>query len=119
MDQIVLVLITFVAATVNGALGYGFSSITVPVALLFLTNRVLNPALVIIEVCLNAYVLWVNRKAIPDVWRRMLPVIVGLAPGVILGTMIVTRVPASWLKFWTFCVLLPLILFQAAGWRRP
>lgn len=43
MDQIVLVLITFIAATVNGALGYGFSSITVPVALLFYTNRILNP----------------------------------------------------------------------------
>ena len=49
MDQIVLVLITFVAATVNGALGYGFSSITVPVALLFYTNRILNPALVLVE----------------------------------------------------------------------
>ena len=48
MDQIVLVLITFVAATVNGALGYGFSSITVPVALLFYTNRILNPALVLV-----------------------------------------------------------------------
>ena len=58
-----LLLITFVAATVNGALGYGFSSITVPLALLFLTNRVLNPALVLIEVALNAWVLWVNRKA--------------------------------------------------------
>ena len=44
-----LVLITFVAATVNGALGYGFSSITVPVALLFYTNRILNPALVLVE----------------------------------------------------------------------
>jgi uncharacterized membrane protein YfcA len=37
MDQVVLVLITFMAATVNGALGYGFSSITVPVGLLFFT----------------------------------------------------------------------------------
>jgi len=36
-----LILITLVAGTVNGALGYGFSSITVPVALLFYTNRVL------------------------------------------------------------------------------
>ena len=53
--------ITLGAAIVNGALGYGFSSITVPIALLFLTNRVLNPALVPIEVALNAYVLWVNR----------------------------------------------------------
>jgi uncharacterized protein len=45
----VLVLITFVAATVNGALGYSFSSITVPVALLFYTNRILNRALVLVE----------------------------------------------------------------------
>jgi uncharacterized membrane protein YfcA len=33
---VTLVLITFLAATVNGALGYGFSSLTVPFALLFL-----------------------------------------------------------------------------------
>ena len=44
-----LVVITLIAAIVNGALGYGFSSITVPIALLFLANRVLNPALVLIE----------------------------------------------------------------------
>ena len=43
---IALGVITFGAAIVNGALGYGFSSITVPLALLFLSNRVLNPALV-------------------------------------------------------------------------
>jgi len=45
----ILGLITLVAAVVNGALGYGFSSITVPLALLFLTSRVLNPALVLVE----------------------------------------------------------------------
>ena len=38
--SIVLIAITFFAAIVNGALGYGFSSLTVPVALLFYTNRV-------------------------------------------------------------------------------
>ena len=41
-----MIFITLVAGTVNGALRYGFSSITVPVALLFYANRVLNPALV-------------------------------------------------------------------------
>ena len=65
MDLIVLVLITFVAATVNGALGYGFSSITVPVALLFYTNRILNPALVLVELVINGYVLFINRTSIP------------------------------------------------------
>src|SRR5262245_39052116 len=48
-ESIILTVLTLAAAIVNGALGYGFSSITVPVALLFLTNRVLNPALVPIE----------------------------------------------------------------------
>ena len=78
--QLALVFITLGAAVVNGALGYGFSSITVPIALLFLTNRVLNPALVPIEVVLNAYVLWVNRDALPRVWRRVLPIVIGLLP---------------------------------------
>jgi uncharacterized membrane protein YfcA len=114
-----LIVLTFGAAIVNGALGYGFSSITVPVALLFLTNRVLNPALVLIEVALNAYVLIVNRSALPAVWRRLLPVIVGLIPGVLVGTVIVSQVSPEWLKLATFVVLLPLILLQAAGLRHP
>jgi len=67
--SLALILITLLAATVNGALGYGFSSITVPVALLFYTNRILNPALVWVEVVLNGYVLWVNRSSVPHVWR--------------------------------------------------
>jgi uncharacterized membrane protein YfcA len=91
----------------------------VPLALLFLSNRVLNPALVLIEVALNAYVLWVNRDALANVWRRVLPMVIGLAPGVILGTLIVSRVSPAWLKLWTYIVLLPLILLQAAGYRRP
>jgi uncharacterized membrane protein YfcA len=111
--------ITFLAAVVNGALGYGFSSITVPLALLFLANRVLNPALVVIEVALNTYVLWGNRAAVGQIWRRVLPVILGLAPGVAGGTLIVARVHPGWLRLWTFVVLLPLILLQAAGYRRP
>jgi len=118
-SALVLILITLLAAIVNGALGYGFSSITVPVALLFYTNRVLNPALVWIEVVLNAYVLWVNRASVPHVWRRVVPIILGLAPGVGLGTSLVHRVPPGWLKLATFMVLFPLILLQAAGFRRP
>jgi hypothetical protein len=123
-----LAAIAFLGAIVNGALGYGFSSITVPLALLFLSNRVLNPALVIIEVALNAYVLWVNRGALGrhgpqgppgNIGWRVLPIIVGLAPGILVGTVIVARVNPGWLRLWTFIALLPLILAQAAGYRRP
>jgi uncharacterized membrane protein YfcA len=118
-QALALVVITFVAAIVNGALGYGFSSITVPIALLFLANRVLNPALVLIEVVLNAYVLWNNRDALPNLWRRVMPIVIGLAPGVMLGTVIVSELNPSHLRFGTFLILLPLILVQAAGYRRP
>src|SRR5262245_26750002 len=116
---IYLILITLFAAIVNGGLGYGFSSLTVPIALLFLANRVLNPALVLIEVVLNAYVLWNNREAFSSVWRRVLPIVIGLLPGVVVGTAILSMVSPGWLRFVTFLILLPLILLQAAGFRRP
>jgi uncharacterized protein len=111
--------ITLVAATINGALGYGFSSITVPLALFLFTNRVLNPALVLLEVALNANVLWVNRHKLAAVWPRVLPMIIGLVPGVIAGTWLLTYLNPGWTKLWTYVVVLPLILIQAGGFRRP
>jgi uncharacterized membrane protein YfcA len=114
-----LVVITFVAAFVNGALGYGFSSITVPVGLLFFSNRVLNPALVLIEVFINLYVLFINRAAIPAVWKRVLPILIGLAPGVALGSYVLASIHPGWLKFVTYALLLPLLLVQAGGLRYP
>lgn len=119
MDTVVLVLITFVAATVNGALGYGFSSITVPVALLFYTNRILNPALVLIELVINGYVLFMNRGSIPNIWRRVAPILIGLVVGVGIGSYILFLVQPAWIKFVTYFFLLPLILLQAAGIRKP
>jgi uncharacterized protein len=119
MDQIVLVLITFVAATVNGALGYGFSSITVPVALLFYTNRILNPALVLVELVINGYVLFINRRSIPNIWWRVAPILIGLVIGVAIGSYILSLVHPAWVKFVTYFILLPLILLQAAGIRKP
>lgn len=114
-----LAVITLIAAVVNGALGYGFSSITVPLALFFATSRVLNPSLVVVELGLNAYVLLVNRAAVPTVRQRVTPIAVGLLPGIAAGTLAVALVRPEWLKLWTFALLLPLILLQAAGLRRP
>jgi uncharacterized protein len=121
LDTAVLVLagITLLAAFVNGALGYGFSSLTVPVALVFYTNRILNPALVVIEVFINLYVLFINRQSVPAVWKRVFPIIVGLLPGVALGSFLLASLHPGWIKFVTYAVLLPLILVQAAGLRKP
>jgi uncharacterized membrane protein YfcA len=115
---LVLVAITLVAATVNGALGYGFSSLTVPVAVLFYANRVLNPALVLVEVAVNAYSLFINRRSVPRVWRRSLPMLAGLVPGVIVGSLLLSAINPGLTRVFTYVVILPLILLQAAGLRR-
>src|SRR5437868_13650897 len=117
--MIVLAAIALLAAFVNGAIGYGFSSLTVPVALVFLTNRILNPAIVLVEVFLNLYVLFINRDGVLAVWRRVFPILIGLLPGIAVGGFVLASVQPTWIKFATYSVILPLILFQAAGWRRP
>src|SRR3954470_17073158 len=116
---IVLAGIALFAAFVNGAIGYGFSSLTVPIALVFYTNRILNPAVVVIEVLLNLYVLFINRDGIPSVWKRVSPIVIGLLPGIAVGGLVLAWLQPSWVKFGTYIVILPLILVQAAGWRRP
>src|SRR3954447_11375921 len=116
---IVLAGIALFAAFVNGAIGYGFSSLTVPIALVFYTNRILNPATVVIEVLLNLYVLFINRDGVPSVWKRVSPIVIGLLPGIAVGGLVLAWLQPSWVKFGTYIVILPLILVQAAGWRRP
>src|SRR5215472_5800569 len=108
LDPAVIVLagIALSAAFVNGALGYGFSSLTVPVALVFYANRVLNPAVVVIEVFIN-------------LWKRVVPIIIGLLPGIAVGASVLASLQPGWIKFGTYTAILPLILLQAAGWRRP
>src|SRR5262252_623079 len=117
--SIVLIGITLIAAMVNGALGYGFSSLTVPVALLFFTNRVLNPTMVIVEVAINLFVLLINVGSLPRVYKRVYPIVIGLVPGVLFGSYLLASLHPSWIKFVTYTVLLPLIFVQAAGIRRP
>lgn len=119
ISVMVLLGITLFAAFVNGALGYGFSSLTVPVALLFYTNRILNPALVLIEIFINVFVLFINRESVPAVWKRVHPIIIGLLPGIAIGSYLLASLHPGWIKFVTYTVLLPLILVQAAGLRRP
>jgi len=119
VELITVITITLFAAVVNGALGYGFSSLTVPVALLFYSNRVLSPALVLIEVVVNGYMLLVNWRSVPRIWRRVTPILLGLFPGIIAGSYALSTVHPDWLKLLTYVILLPLILLQAAGLRRP
>src|SRR5579871_2601040 len=116
---IVLFVIALFAATVNGAIGYGFSSLTVPVALLFFPNKMLSPALVLVELAINTWVVVLNRGSLSAVYRRAFPILIGLIPGIIIGSFLLKGANPGMLKFGTYVVLLPIILMQAAGYRRP
>jgi uncharacterized protein len=117
--QVILFTVATLAAMVNGALGYGFSSLTVPIALLFLPQKLLSPALVLVELVINSWVVIHNRGSLAIVRRRMFPIVVGLLPGILIGSLLLSSANPGWLKFGTYAVLLPLILLQAAGVRRP
>lgn len=116
---IVLALTSLGAATVNGAIGYGYSSISVPIALLVVAGRVLNPALVVVEVGINLYALWWNRGAARGVLPRVKPLALGLVPGVIVGALLLGYIATSSAKLIAYLVLLPLIIIQASGRRWP
>lgn len=121
MDTVPLLigLTSLFAATVNGALGYGYSSITVPIALLMVSNRILNPSLVIVEVAVNLYALYLARHSARRIWPQVAPIAVGILPGVAAGSLVLASISSDWAKLVTYATLLPLILVQASGLRWP
>src|ERR1700712_3957154 len=100
--RVVLGGIAWFAAFVNGAIGYGFSSLTVPLALVFYTNRILNPAVVLIEGFLKLSVLFINRDGVPAVWRRVAPILLGLLPGIAIGAYVLALLQPGWIKLCTY-----------------
>src|SRR6202051_4709195 len=103
---IVLAGIALFAAFVNGAIGYGFSSLTVPLGLVFFTNRILNPAVVVVEVFLNLYVLFINMNGVPPVGQRVFPILVGMLPGIAVGAFVLASLQPGWVTFWHSTALL-------------
>src|SRR3989440_2073396 len=51
------------------------------------------------------------EKGVPYCYRA--------AAGIAVGGFVLASVQPTWIKFATYIIILPLILFQAAGWRRP
>ena len=114
-----LIVLALAAAMVNGAIGYGFSTLVVPVALLAYPSSTLTPGLVLAEIVLNLLALLVNRRAIPAVFWRVVPMMLASLPGIALGVTLLKTASPNTLRFATYLVLLPLVLLQAAGLRRP
>jgi uncharacterized protein len=117
---IFLALLSLAASFVNGGMGYGYSSLSVPVAILVIANKIINPVYVLVEACMNTVMLGFAGKAnIKATFRRVVPIILPVVPGVIVGSYLLSLVAPLWVKFVVYVALLPLILLQAAGFRKP
>src|SRR4051812_34919532 len=102
VDVLIIAVVSLCAAIVTGGLGYGYSSLTVPVALFFRTSRVLNPALVLIEVVVNSYSLWVNRASFKAVLPKTKIIMIGLLPGILVGSQLLSCVNPLIVKLLTY-----------------
>ena len=111
--------LAFAAAVLNGMIGYGFTSTVTPIALLWVSNRVLNPALVLVELGVNSSLLVKERAEIRATWPRARGMLPGLVPGALLGAVALSLLAATPVKIAVYLVLLPLIGLQLWGVRRP
>ena len=117
---VLLALLSLAASTVNGGLGYGYSSLSTPLAILVFANRIINPVYVGVEAITNTTMLVLSgRENVKSTFRRVLPIVATLIPGVIVGSIILSAVAPGWVRFVVYASILPLILLQAAGVRRP
>ena len=87
--------------------------------MLVVSNKILNPALVLCELGVNFTLLFVERRNIKHTWRKALPFIIGLAPGVIIGSYLLSIVNSNLVKIVLYVVLLPLIFIQLLGLSWP
>ncbi len=120
--MVLFALLSLAASFVNGAIGYGYSSISTPLALLVLANRIVNPAYVLLEALVNTVMAIISgKKNLKATFRRTLPIMIPVVPGAIIGSLILAELSSaapSWAKFVVYASILPLILLQAAGFRR-
>ncbi|MGA9838904.1 MAG: sulfite exporter TauE/SafE family protein [Thermoplasmata archaeon] len=119
LPSIWLAIVALGASMINGAVGYGFSSIVTPIALLWFSNKVLNPAVVSVELLVNVALLFRERAFIPATKARAMPVVTTLLPGVLLGTLGLSYLAVNDVKVAVYVILLPMVVVQLLGLRRP
>jgi uncharacterized membrane protein YfcA len=119
---VLFALLSLAASFINGAMGYGYSSISTPLALLVLVNKVVNPAYVLLEAMANTVMaIFSGKKNFKATFRRTLPIVIPVIPGAILGSFVLAGLATwapSWAKFIVYATILPLVLLQAAGVRK-
>jgi uncharacterized membrane protein YfcA len=112
--------ILFIASIPSGAFAYGFSATVTPLLLIRYTNRQISPILNFIEIFQNAANVMLNFR---NYTKKSLIITIYGIPGIAIGSLLGAyllkiSVNDALLKVIVYSVLIPLILLQAAGFRK-
>ncbi|ADB88334.1 sulfite exporter TauE/SafE family protein [Saccharolobus islandicus] len=112
--------ILFIASIPSGAFAYGFSATATPLLLIRYTNRQISPILNFIEIFQNTANVMLNFR---NYTKKSLIITIYGIPGIAIGSLLGAyllkiSVNDALLKVIVYSVLIPLILLQAAGFRK-
>ncbi len=93
---IYIFLIQLCAFIVKGIAGFGDPLISSPLLSIFLDNRQISPMNLCVQLPINSYIAWKNRKVLSV--KKVLPIVVAIMIGIIPGTMLLRYSSALWLK---------------------
>ena len=96
-------LIFFTAALVHGLAGFAFALLALPLLSLLWPLREVVPLMALLGGTINGLLLLSLRRHFP--WRRVLPLLVGAVPGVLVGAVFLSRAPEGWLRAFLSLVL--------------
>jgi hypothetical protein len=69
----------------------------------------------VIEVFINLYVLLMNLNGVRAVWKRVVPILIGLLPGIAVGASVLASLHPGWIKLGTYTVIFPSSCFRQPG----
>ncbi len=117
MINAVLAVAVLAAGFVQGATGFGFSIVAVPVFMLFLPPITAVPVMSMLSFVNAVYMVIQCRAHLKP--RLVLPLIAGAMIGQPIGIYFLTRLEGPWMKIFVGAFMTMFALVLLAGWRRP
>ena len=107
--------IVFFAASIQGLTGFGFGLMTVPFLSLFIYPKTVVPVVLIYTVVISGLVLFQARRYVKV--KRLLPLLIAAATGLIPGALLLKFLPADTLRIYLGAVITIFAALMLIGYR--
>lgn len=100
----------FLGGISNGAIGFGMTTVAVPLISMVLPIRIISPVISLMAGSGFAQLAWKYRKEV--VWKRVAPLLIGILPGAWLGLNVAIELPEPPVR-----IFLGIFLICYAVWK--